>query len=387
MKVLIDPSAFDMQTHGGVSRCFCELYAHMPHDVSATIGVLETNNVYLQQMGFHKSGHLYRHFLTQADFPGKRALFKFSYNAAHGHFRKFDRWPSVNQDYCMSLLKQGTWDVFHPSFYNAYFLRHLGKTPFVLTVHDMIPELFPQFYARDDIQIRLKKILIPKARHIVAVSERTKQDIIDLMKVPAEKISVIYHGTDESPYAPSTRPPFDFSYILYVGDRNLYKNFGLFFRECLPVLLNHPDLKVVCTGMPFTPGERYMFETCGMSGRFVHQWIRTDQALLDLYHHAVAFVYPSAYEGFGIPILEAYKAGCPVMLNRASCFPEIAGDAAIYFSINETGSDFAEKFESLYRMGNAGRKTLVDTQRERLRLFSWRKSADQLAQVYQETAK
>lgn len=384
MKVLIDHTAFDMQTHGGISRCFSELYTHMPPDVSATIGVLETDNVYLQNLGFHRKGHLYRHFLTQASFPGKRALFKFSYNAAHGNYRTFDRWPSVNRDYCVRLLKEKTFDVFHPSYYAGYFLKHLERTPFVLTVHDMIPELFPQYFPRNDYQIEMKKLLIPRAAHIVAVSERTKQDIIDLMEVPEEKVTVVHHGTDESPYVPSARPPFDFPYILYVGDRNLYKNFGLFFRECLPVLLARKELHVVCTGRPFTPEEQYMFRSCGMSGRFVHRWVRTNQTLLDFYHNATAFVYPSAYEGFGIPILEAYKAGCPVMLNRASCFPEIAGDAAIYFHMDERGSDFAEKFEELCRLTDTERTALINRQKERLKRFSWQHAAAQLAQVYQE---
>ena len=272
--------------------------------------------------------------------------------------------------------------MFHPSFYTKYFLKYLERTPFVLTVHDMIPELFPQYFPRNDYQIEMKKLLIPQAAHIVAVSERTKQDIIDLMKVPADKITVVYHGTDESAYIPRTKMPFP--YILYVGDRNLYKNFGLFFRECVPVLLAHQELRVVCTGMPFSPEEQYMFRICGMSNRFVHRWVLTDQILLDLYHNALVFVYPSAYEGFGIPILEAYKAGCPVMLNRASCFPEIAGDAAIYFHMDERGSDFAEKFEELCRLTDTERTALINRQKERLKRFSWQHAAAQLAQVYQK---
>ena len=382
MKVLIDYTVFDIQTHGGISRCFSELYSHMPPNVSATIGVLETNNVYLQNLGFHRKGYLYRHFLTQTNFLGKRALFKFSYNAAHGNYKTFDRWPSVNRDYCIQLLKEKACDVFHPSFYTKYFLKYLERTPFVLTVHDMIPELFPQYFPRNDYQKKKKKLLIPQAAHIVAVSERTKQDIIDLMKVPADKITVVYHGTDESAYIPRTKMPFP--YILYVGDRNLYKNFGLFFRECVPVLLAHQELRVVCTGMPFSPEEQYMFRICGMSNRFVHRWVLTDQILLDLYHNALVFVYPSAYEGFGIPILEAYKAGCPVMLNRASCFPEIAGDAAIYFHMDERGSDFAEKFEELCRLTDTERTALINRQKERLKRFSWQHAAAQLAQVYQK---
>ena len=107
---------------------------------------------------------------------------------------------------------------------------------------------------------------------------------------------------------------------------------------------------------------------------------------MDLYHHAVAFVYPSAYEGFGIPILEAYKAGCPVMLNQTSCFPEIAGDAAVYFKINHEKSDFEEQFETLYHLDANERQRLLSKQRERLERYSWDKSAEQLAGIYRQIA-
>ena len=103
---------------------------------------------------------------------------------------------------------------------------------------------------------------------------------------------------------------------------------------------------------------------------------------MDLYHYALAFVYPSSYEGFGIPILEAYKADCPVMLNRSSCFPEIAGDAAVYFKMDDVGSDFEEQFETLYHLNSNERNQLLVKQRERLSLYSWEKSAQKLSEVY-----
>jgi glycosyltransferase involved in cell wall biosynthesis len=105
---------------------------------------------------------------------------------------------------------------------------------------------------------------------------------------------------------------------------------------------------------------------------------------MDLYHYAVTFVYPSAYEGFGMPILEAYKADCPVMLNHASCFPEIAGDAAVYFHISDEASDFEEQFETLYHLNSRERQSLLEKQRERLKLYSWKKSAQEHAAVYQK---
>lgn len=384
INILYDYQAFEMQTHGGVSRCFAELYQRLPKEITAQIGVVEINNIYLQLLGFRKPGSLYNSFIKKGHFWGKDVLFKLYYNFYYHNYSQWDHWPQHNKNYSIKLLEQQAFDIFHPTFFDDYFLKHLGKKPFVITVHDMIPELFPQYYPRDNFQIVKKKILLPKATHIIAVSETTKKDIIRLTDIPEEKITVIYHGASTRPYTESAQSLFDFPYILYVGDRDLYKNFGLFCRDCLPILKKYRELNIVCTGKPFTPQEMEYFQEKGVENRFVHIFVTTNQMMFDLYHKAEVFVYPSAYEGFGIPILEAYKAGCLVMLNKASCFPEIAGNAATYFHMDEKSSDFADMFEQLYNLPDSDKKLLLQQQAERLKLFSWQNSAKQLAKVYEE---
>lgn len=386
IRVLYDGQAFDMQTYGGVSRCFAELYRHLPAMVHAQFGIYETDNVYLRDMGVPPVGYTYRHFISNREFPLKWEIFKAYYNLKYGHPGNWNHAPNLNQYLMESLLQEGQFDVFHPTFFNDYFLSHIGQKPFVLTVHDMIPELFPEYYASDDLQIRQKRQIIPAATHLIAVSEQTKKDLIRMMKVPEDKVTVVYHGADTTPYIPSENRIHDFEYILYVGERHFYKNFLPFCRASVPVLKRHKELRVVCTGKPFNQEELAFFDVNDMGGRFVHQFVESDQLLMDLYHHAVAFVYPSAYEGFGIPILEAYKAGCPVMLNQTSCFPEIAGDAAVYFKINHEKSDFEEQFETLYHLDANERQRLLSKQRERLERYSWDKSAEQLAGIYRQIA-
>lgn len=383
MKVLYDSQAFDMQTHGGVSRCFAELYSNRPESVDARIGVLESDNVYLQQLGFPKNGNEYDHFLHKG-FPMRRIIYKAYKNIKGGYPEKWDRKPRVNQLESEHLLRMQDFDVFHPTFFDDYFLRFIGKKPFVLTIHDMIPELFPKYYSKKEKQIVLKKKLAGLAAHIVAVSEQTKTDIVHFLQIPEEKVSVVYHGSDTKPYYPSVGTNYTFEYLLYVGERHWYKNFTGFCRDCMPILRRHKDLKIVCTGRPFTPEELFFFEAFGMEERFIHLFVEDEQDFMDLYHNAIAFVYPSSYEGFGIPILEAYKAGCPVMLNKASCFPEIAADAAIYFEMKKDSSDFEEQFENLYHMSSEERKSLIEKQKKRLALFSWKTSADELAKIYQK---
>ena len=383
MRVLYDPQAFDMQTHGGVSRCFAELYRHRPAFVNASISIKETNNVYLQDLGFPPMGDLYKDFLCAKDTKLKHFLFKLTYNLKYGKFSRWDKRPLINRYETESVIKKGDYDIFHPTFFDDYFLRLIGKKPFVITVHDMIPEIF----SIDKSQAQQKLAVIPKASHLIAVSEQTKKDLVRIMNVPEEKVSVVYHGADEDPYIPSSNAPLAEEYILYVGSRYVYKNFTAFCKSCVGILKRHPQLKIVCTGVPFSPEEIQFFESIGIKERMVHEFVQTRQELFDLYHYALTFVYPSLYEGFGIPILEAYKADCPVMLNRASCFPEIAGDAAVFFDLNSEKSDFEEQFETLYRLTGDERGELIQRQRERMKLYSWSKSAAQLADVYKEVLK
>ncbi|MDE5947745.1 MAG: glycosyltransferase, partial [Prevotella sp.] len=193
MKVLFDHQAFDMQTHGGVSRCFAELYSHRPSSLDVEISVRETDNVYLRDLGFGRTGEIYDRFMGMGNSGLKYVLFKLAMNFEYGYYSKLDRRPRLNLYESVSRLKKQDFDVFHPTFFDGYFLNHIADRPFVITVHDMIPELYPQYYAVDDIQILQKKAVIPKAAHIVTVSEQTKKDLVRMMNIPENKVSVVYH--------------------------------------------------------------------------------------------------------------------------------------------------------------------------------------------------
>lgn len=384
IRVLMDAQAFDIQTHGGISRCFAELIRHMPKSIDMHVPIVETKNVYLKQMGMASDKDYYIEFCKGHPTSLKRFWYKLSTNIKHGHWGQWDRMPRLNLFETEQQLANGAFDVFHPTYYNPYFLKKIGNKPFVLTVHDMISELYSGVYKFRDGQLKGKRKLIPRASHIIAVSEHTKQDIINLFGIAPEKISVIYHGIDQKPYVPSLNKNVTGYYILYVGDRNKYKNFQRFVCEICPVLENHPNLSVICTGKPFSSEEYKMFKDRRVQNRIIHRFVESNQELSDLYHYAQAFVYPSEYEGFGIPILEAYKAGCPVVLNRASCFPEIAGDAAVYFGFDGKGQSLQECIEDLLIWTPARKEHLIDIQRQRLKRYSWDKAAQELAEVYKK---
>lgn len=380
MKVLFDYQTFYIQKMGGVSNSFANLVANFPEGLVVEIAVKESDNIHL--CGKHITTHLRpcrmtkENFIMHGKFPLKHDLFKV-FSALFPQKTSL----GTNKQYAIEKLEEGDYDVFHPIFYDTYFLNHLHGKPFVLTVHDMIPELF---FKKGDSQISRKRELVKCAAHIVAVSENTKRDVVEMLHVPEERITVIYHGAPDD-VAYSKTSLFDFNYLLFVGHRAGYKSFQPMVRHLLPFLERHKDLKLVCTEAPFTAEELTFFRHLGLTDRLIH-FHATDEQLLTLYHNAECFIFPSVYEGFGIPILEAYQCECPVVLNRKSCFPEIAADAAVYFDMDDTGSNLVEKLEHLFASPGE-RCQLIERQKRRLRDFSWKKAAEELAAVYEKVVR
>lgn len=377
VKVLYDSQCFEMQKFGGISNYFAKIIDHLPEGTEGKVGVFSSENVYLSERGFKTTEKR----LAFADgLMGKLSP------AMQSRARQlmFSVDLRLNKYYTRWLLKQGDFDVFHPTYYDPYFLPLIGNKPFVLTVHDFISEIYPGLYPEDHLAIQGKKAVIPKASHIMAISEKTKEDLMRFFKVPEEKVTVVYHGADEYDYIPSPKRPVECKYILYVGVRHKYKMFYKWLESCVPVLKRHPELSLVCTGSPFADKEMELFRSYCIQDRIIHYRFNTEQEMYDLYHNAEAFVYPSEYEGFGLPILEAYKARCPLILSNSSCFPEIAGDAAVYIENSPEGFNFAEQFEKVYNQTPEEREQLLKRQDERMRLYSWRKTAEQTAEVYRK---
>lgn len=378
MTILFDYQAFEMQRFGGVSNSYAEIIAHLKAmGVDARLAIKESNNEHLLQTGIAPSIKSLgtankRWFGDKKLFRGQRRLLRIGMSLAGYH----DDLLSINQDYCIKQLNRRHFDIFEPTYFDSYFLPYLKGKPFVLTVHDMIPELLDV----DKPQAELKQRLCPLATHIHVPSQNTKDDLIRIMGIPSEKITVIPHGAPEIP--PKRKPIFDFPYLLYVGARWSYKNFEPFTTECTDIISQHPDLNVICTGEPFSDEELKMLCKLGIREHVVSMPHVPEEQLQALYQHAIAFVYPSAYEGFGIPILEAFVNGCPVLLNNASCFPEIGGDAAIYFDINRKG-DLSEHIMELLQYSEEERQQIIDKGTQRAKCFSWEESAHKLKQVYE----
>ena len=380
MKILFDHQAFTMQNFGGISKCFCELVSHLPPDIVWEISAEQSDNIHLHEFNLisnlpYSKINLDKFFFHKK-FRGKWRLYK----TINKLFPTFPSMENLNKKHSIDMLKKGSFDVFHPTFFDDYFLPYLNGKPFVLTIHDMMPELFPQYFPKNHFQILMKRELVQKASAIVAVSEQTKKDIVRLLNVPEEKITVIYHGGPKTKNIVE-KPIVNVPYFLYVGTRDLYKNFPVLLKDFARFVQSNPEVKLVCTGKDFSSVELSLIKSLDICDSVLHIWA-DDKSLENLYAHTIAFVYPSLYEGFGMPILEAYAYGCPVLLNHRSCFPEIAGEAAIYFNADENHSNLTEKLEAVYNLSLEKRNALIHLGKKRLADYSWEHAARQLADVY-----
>lgn len=381
MKVLYDHQIFEHQRIGGVSRYFAEIIRHLPADVQADVSIQYTFNEYLRDMNipFVWRDQLisYYSFLPKLNFKGKKRLYSF---LEERFPEKYPDFYKVNQSRTIEKLEKGDFDIFHPTFFDDYYLDHLNGKPYVLTVHDMIIELYPEFINSPGF-IKRKKKLVDNAAHIIAVSENTKRDIVNVFGTSADKVSVTYHASSlvDGGDKPENLPN---KYLLYVGDRRLgYKNFKFFIAAIQPILLENKELCIVCTGDRFTTEENNYFEALGIQDQLKIIFV-DDTQMFGLYKSAEMFIYPSYYEGFGIPILEAFQAQCPVVLSNGSCFPEVAGDAGMYF---DSKSPEQLRFAVLSLLNNKElRQEMINKGTHRLQNFSWKKSALQTVEIYKE---
>ncbi|WP_185960514.1 glycosyltransferase family 4 protein [Pedobacter westerhofensis] len=310
-----------MQQYGGISRYFANIQhtSDVKKDIQSVVGILCTKNYYLK------------------DYPAPL-------NNALGRWllKKESRRFQWNMKYSKYLIQKNDFDILHPSYYDPYFLKY-NKKPFVITVHDMIHEQFPEYFDPNDVYVRYKRLCIENADQIIAISESTSKDLQDILNVASNRITVIHHGyqmniNNSLPPEPESPVPTEKMYLLYVGDRRGYKNFPVFLSALTPLLKKDINLKLICAGGGhFAEAEIEMISRLTLQNQ-VSQISATDRELTSLYQNAKAFIFPSLYEGFGLPILEAFNCNCPVIASDQPCFKEIGEDAIAYFQPNDKHS-------------------------------------------------
>lgn len=283
----------------------------------------------------------------------------------------------VNRFMAHNHTRKTYYNIIHPTY---YYMSYNTNAKVILDIHDMIPEM----YHTNERLIAAKKKTLHEADRIIAVSEHTKRDLLNIYPdIESEKICVIYHGAsmthkDNIPEKLALMGNKD--YVLFVGNRTGYKNFSLFFKAMKNILNIHKDLCVLCTGGgEFSQAERDLIH--GYEDR-VFQAGLSDSELVSAYSHALCFVFPSLYEGFGLPLLEAFACDCPVVCSRSSSLPEVADDAAVFFDAHDV-DDIADKITSVIE-SEALRDDLKIKGRERLKFFDWKKAAMQTLDCYRE---
>lgn len=348
------------QDFGGISKYFYELYIHMSamENVKVTMPVRYANNYYFRDLLSYKK-----------DLKLNSNVLKSIINSA----------TTVNTMY--KYKKDGNFfDIIHPTYYNPMYLNFVPNfnSKLVLDVHDMIPE---QFTPENTRIIRHKRKMFNKANGIIAVSYNTKKDLLKWYPdLENKKIQVIYRGSNIVEHYKKLNIPM--KYILFVGKRQGYKNFIVLLRVYSELIKTYSDLYLICVGGGnFSQYEQYQMKNLDVDGR-VLQIQATDEELNYLYKNACCFIFPSLYEGFGLPILEAFSCDCPVVLSRCSCFPEIGRDAALYFD----GTNEKELFHiiTLLLDNDEQRQFLIRKGRERRKDFTWPKAVKQTLDFYNE---
>ncbi|MEW5744472.1 MAG: glycosyltransferase family 1 protein [Nitrospirota bacterium] len=281
---------------------------------------------------------------------------------------------------CILSRVSGSHTVVHQTYYYPLNLRR--NTKYVVTVYDMIHELYPQYLLDEDISAR-KKECCERADKIIAISNSTKDDLVKLFKIKPEKISVIHLANslalDATP-SDGLKPPYPGPYLLYVGQRSGYKNYdGLLqaYAQSKKLIENY---HVICFGGgAFNDDEIEKFKKLRVSGR-MHHVGGDDTCLAHYYKHASAFIYPSLYEGFGIPLLEAMGQSCPVICSNTGSIPEVVGDAGAYFDPTDIPSIQQALEVTLFDETTLAR--LKEKGAKRKAMFSWDTCARETLSLY-----
>ena len=221
-----------------------------------------------------------------------------------------------------------------------------------------------------------------KADRIIAISKSTKKDILRLYPdIDEKKISVIYIGSNFKAGDTKERDErFPSRYVLFVGTRRIYKNYDSFFESMIPILEADRNLHLVCIG-----GGKFTEQELARQKKYedrIHQMTVDDQTLCYAYSHALCFVFPSLYEGFGIPTLEAFACNCPVVLSNTSSMPEVGGNAVEYINPNDV-NDMTQKIQNVLNDENL-RVRMIEKGREQLKKFDWDEIAQQTIDCYKE---
>jgi len=287
----------------------------------------------------------------------------------------------------LSLFKENINVFFAPAHYAPRFC----SAPLVVTIHDLSYIYYPKEFLKKDLYqlINWTKYSVRKAKKIIAVSQSTKNDLIKIYKIPQEKIKVIYNGFNQYQGIKASsfkEKNLNRPYILYIGTLQPRKNITGLIKAFYKFNQIYPDFNLIVAGKKGWLYKKIFeeVENLGIEDKVFFTDYVTDHQLVYLYQNAFCLVLPSFYEGFGLPLLEAMNFNCPVLASFSSSLPEVGGDACLYFDPQNI-SDLTEKLIKIKNDPQL-KKELIKKGRQRIKLFSWKKCAEETLTTLQEAA-
>ncbi|HEX73968.1 MAG TPA: glycosyltransferase family 4 protein [Dehalococcoidia bacterium] len=301
------------------------------------------------------------------------------------------RYLSLIEAYQLSRLLGSQDDIIHLPNQNfaryALFIKNL----YIVTVHDLVRLCFgfTTETISERILLRLDIRGIKRASHIIATSQTTRNDLIAYLKIPDDRISVIYNGLDHSIFKPYKVGILDKPYILYVGSERPRKNLDRLIEAFAVVRKEFPELLLVKVGVAGRAQEYRQeimrkLESLGIIQAVIFVEYVSELDLAYYYSSAALLAYPSLYEGFGFPPLEAMACGCPVVTSNTSSLPEVVGKAGIMVNPYDTDS-LVEAMQQVLTDSKL-RDDMVRKGLEQAKKFSWEKAAEETQEVYNKVA-
>ena len=378
-EVVVDGIIYQLQPYGGIPRMFSEILPRMCDMDDQLHVTLFTSGPCRQALPTHPHIH-------HRPIPRVERLLRPA--------RLWSPVVPIVRGAAQSLYIGGARGrIWHSTYYTMPYQwgRPSWKGPIVVTVVDMIYEKFPQYFVNAAQVIETKKRCIEKADRVIAISNSTKRDILEYFNIPEDKVVVTHLAASEFFKEIPESDKNDFRekfrlgkpFILYVGNRGGYKNF-LMLLETYSSWKKRNDFDLISVGgeINWSRDEMNVISKANLRESVKLFTNAGDRELRAFYSCAHAFAYPSLYEGFGIPPLEAMACGTPVIVSNTSSLPEVVGDAGLYFEPS-SGEELLDALDRIVYDTNL-RKEFVRKELNRSKTFSWQETATKTHSIYRD---
>ncbi|MFZ2206367.1 MAG: glycosyltransferase family 1 protein [Microgenomates group bacterium] len=352
--------------------------ANVQHKVGVSVYTAQLLSYFQKNASEHIRFTVFLRDMPREDMPSPTDYFK--YEVVQGAFG----WSQLFLPLRLHLnyLKGIRYDVF---FSPAHYIPRFCPYKTVVTIHDLSYIYFPNEFLKKDLYqlTHWTSYAIEKSVKIISVSKTTKKDILKEYPNTDNKVAIIYNGYAEevmpNPKKTERRPP----YFLYLGTIQPRKNIKFMILAFSQFIKSHPEYQLIIAGKMGWLSEDVVpyVNSLGLNKTVLFPGFVSEEEKNNLYRNAAAYILPSLYEGFGIPLLEAMSHSCPVISSFKSSLPEVGGEACLYFDPNDS-VDLVEKME-LIVSDKKMRNDLIKKGLQRTKTFSWIKAGEETLALLQ----